>query len=55
MTPTLWYELGIFVAQGIVFMTLTIILDNLKFRLNDHQSLEVDDLSVKKSADLIKE
>lgn len=39
MTPTIWYEVGILLAQGVVFMTLAMILDNLKFRLNDNQVL----------------
>jgi len=41
-TPSIWYSIAVLLIQGVVYMTATIILDNLKFRLNDREHLSVD-------------
>ncbi len=41
-SKSLWTTLAILLIQGIVYMTFTIILDNIKFRLNDKQNLSND-------------
>lgn len=39
--PSLWDTIGLLLIQGIFYFTLTLILDNIKFRLNDRQHLSV--------------
>lgn len=43
-TPSMWFYVGVLLVQGVVYMTLTIILDNIKFRLNDKEHLGVDEM-----------
>jgi hypothetical protein len=37
VTESIWYYVAVLLVQGCVFMALTIVLDNLKFRLNDKE------------------
>jgi hypothetical protein len=39
--PSFWATIGLLLIQGIFYFTLTLILDNIKFRLNDRQHLSV--------------
>ena len=34
-TPSMWYSVAVMLIQGAIYMTITVVLDNLKFRLND--------------------
>ncbi len=43
-TLTFWYSFGVLLAQGVIYMTATIVLDNYKFRLNDQQYLNQEDI-----------
>lgn len=43
------------VIQTIIFMTLVMVLDNLKFTLFDRQQIQEGEKHFKKSEDLLKE
>lgn len=42
-------------VQGVFYLTMVMILDNLKFNLNDRQELDDGEMDFNKSADLVKE
>lgn len=54
-TSEIWYPLLIMAVQGVFYLTMVMILDNLKFNLNDRQELDDGEMNFNKSADLVKE
>ena len=51
----IWYPLVILLAQSIIFFIFVLVLDNLKFNLNDRMDLNSSEKQVNQSEDLIKE
>lgn len=43
-TLTIWYYVAILLVQGAVYTALTIILDNIRFRLIDRQHLSDNEM-----------
>jgi hypothetical protein len=52
---SIWYPLVIFTLQAIVFFSITIFLDNLKFNLKDRQDMLASEQLLQQSDDLKKE
>lgn len=52
---SIWYPLVIFALQAVVFFSLTIFLDNLKFNLKDRQDMLASERLLQQSDDLKKE
>lgn len=52
---SIWYPLVIFALQAIVFFSITIFLDNLKFNLKDRQDMLASEQLLQQSDDLKKE
>jgi hypothetical protein len=55
LTEYIWYPLLIMLIQGILYMVLVLVLDNLKFSLKDRGTIEWEEENFKKTDDLIKE